>query len=99
MCQQDDFSIREFKRVVMTVRLTPKPRSLVQKRLLANSVGATTVNCIQHGDRISKPCACPASDQSLDVGGRDALASFLRPIKLSAIVKGPLKSLSRQRVS
>ena len=34
-----------------------KPRGLVQKRFLGNGVGSTTLNCVQHGDRIGKPCA------------------------------------------
>ena len=50
-----------------------KPRRLVQKPLLGNGVGPTTLNCVQHGDRISEPCADPASDQSLDMSGRNAL--------------------------
>ena len=59
-----------------------KPRRLVQKRLLGNGVGAMTLNCIQHGDRISEPCAYPASDQSLDMSGRDALTPLRRLIVL-----------------
>ena len=55
-----------------------KPRCLVQKPLLGNGVGATTLNGVQHGNRIGEPCADPASDQSLDMSGRNALA-LLRP--------------------
>ena len=52
-----------------------KPRSLNQKRLLGNGVGTTTLNRIQHGDGISEPGAYTASDQSLNISGRNALAS------------------------
>ena len=57
-----------------------KPRSLVQKRFLGNGVGSTTLNCVQHSDRIGEPCAYPASDQSLDMDSRDALTPIRRLI-------------------
>ena len=57
-----------------------KPRSLVKKRLMANGVGPTILDCVQHGDRISEPCADPASDQSFDVSGRNALTPRRRLI-------------------
>jgi hypothetical protein len=66
---------------VLRIEILPaggKPRSLVQKRLLGNGVRATTLNCIQHGDRISEPCAYPASNQSLDMSGRNALTPLRR---------------------
>ncbi len=68
---------------VLRIEILPaggKPRRLVQKRLLGNGVGATTLNCVQHGDRISEPCAYPASDQSLDMSGRNALTPLRRLI-------------------
>jgi hypothetical protein len=43
------------------------------KPLLGNGVGLTTVNCIQHGDRVGEPRVDPARDQSLYMGGRNAL--------------------------
>ena len=52
---------------VLRIEILPaggKPRSLVQKRLLGNGVGTTTLNCIQHGDRISEPCAYPAATRA-----------------------------------
>ena len=51
-----------------------KPRRLVQKRLLSNGIGPTTLDCVQHGDWIGEPCAYPARNQSFDMGGRNALA-------------------------
>ncbi len=68
---------------VVRIEILPaggKTRSLVQKRLLGNGVGATTLNCIQHGDRISEPCVYPAGDQSLDMSGRYALTPLRRLI-------------------
>jgi hypothetical protein len=61
---------------VLRIEILPaggKPRSLVKKRLLGNNVGATTLNCVQDGNRVSEPCADPASNQSLDMSGRNAL--------------------------
>ena len=54
-----------------------KPRSLVQQLLLCNGVGVTALDGVEDGDRIGEPCAYTAGDQSLDVGGRDALAAFV----------------------
>jgi hypothetical protein len=45
---------------VLRIEILPaggKLRSLVKKRLLGNGVGATTLNCVQDGNRISEPCA------------------------------------------
>ena len=55
-----------------------EPRSLVQKPLLGDRLGPMTLNCIQHGNGISDPRADPANNQSLDMGGRNALAPPLR---------------------
>ena len=71
---------------VLRIEILPapgKPRRLVQKRLLGNRVRATTLNRVQHGDRISKPSAYTAGDQSLDMSGRDALTSLRRLIVTS----------------
>ena len=54
-----------------------KPRRLVQKPLLGNGVGPMTLNCVQHGDRISEPTADTAGDQSLDMRGRKALTPLV----------------------
>ena len=69
---------------LLRIELLPaggKPRRLVQKPLLGNGVGPTTLNCVQHGDRISEPRADPARDQSLDMSGRNALAPPRRLIR------------------
>jgi hypothetical protein len=66
---------------VLRVEILPaggKPRSLVQKRLLGNGVGATTLDGVQNGNGIGEPCAYAVSDQSLNVGGRDALTPLRR---------------------
>ena len=70
---------KEERTQVLCIEIQPaggKPSSLVQKRLLGNGVGATTLNCVEHGDRVSEPCAHPASDQSLKMSGRNALTPF-----------------------
>ena len=69
---------------ILRIEILPaggKPRSLVQKRLLGNGVGTTTLNCIQHGDRISEPRAYPVRNQSLDMSGWDALAPLRSPYR------------------
>ena len=62
---------------VLRIEILPaggKPRSLVEKRLLCDGVRPTALDSVQHDDRISEPCAYPASNESLDMSGRNALA-------------------------
>src|SRR6516164_10903859 len=76
----------EYRAEVFGVEILPsgrKPCSLVQKPLLGNRVGPTTLDRIQHCDRIAEPCAYPASNESLDKSGRKSLAP-LRPFILSS---------------
>ena len=78
--------------------VSSKPRRLLQKHLLGDSIEPTTLGSVKHGDGIGEPSADPARNQSLDMSSRNALA--LRCFLLSSQKRfRPLCVIRRDSIS